>query len=108
MAPIGNHTAGDADVADKQHHDDGRRPVYKGEQQERFSASDETRSSDPYPLVYSRDPWDERRWNRLTSLGPSIHRVGRMQVLITWAVLGGGALLIVLAIIAQTSAAHVN
>jgi hypothetical protein len=92
-------------MADKHHHgEEHHQPHHEEHHEHRFSSEDDAPSADPYPYVYSKDPLDERRWNRWSTHGPSVYRVGRIGVLVSYAIIGGVALLVVLAIIAQATA----
>lgn len=57
--------------------------------------------SDPYPFVYSKDPWDQRRFGVPGMAAPSSgKRLPNMAVWFSWAILvlliGGGLLSLVL------------
>lgn len=93
-------------MAGGHHHGDGHHPPHRQQGEPRTaSESDAGPPADPFPLIYSRDPFDERRWHPWESHGPSVYRVGRGAMIFTWIILGGMALVIVLAIVSQTIAA---
>lgn len=56
----------------------------------------------PYPYIYSKDPWDERRvMAPADHFAPAERRLPRAGIIVTWAILLAFAVLIVVSIAAS-------